>query len=151
MMTLNMHMLQTNKNNIIPYKERTIDTTLPVRVFRNLNKKGVWYSIRQKGLTVAHASVLCLEDARFIVNQKTRERIVKTKRKEVHAYVEGHIVSIGLPNPVAPAIIKYNPFKYENFTCTNGNWFDVDTAKYVIFDKSGLRATHLNLIHGKNT
>ena len=42
---------------ITPYKSREIDYSTPVKIYRNLNKKGKVYSIQQNGLVVGHIIV----------------------------------------------------------------------------------------------
>lgn len=128
----------------MPYKGRIIDTTFPIKVYRNLNKKGVWYSIRQRGLTIAHASALCVIDAVFIVNQKQRERILKNKKKEFHAYIQGTFRPYVKPIDL-PAEIKYNPFIYQYFTCINldNSPFHVSGAKSVVCNENGVSAIDL--------
>lgn len=136
-------------NKVYSFKNRTIDLELPIRVFRNLTKRGVWYSIQQNRLTVAHAERVCISDAKFIVNQKGRERVVRTKRKEFHAYIEGMYTTSGMGTSAKdndlPAIIKYDPFKYKEFTCTNLtiNEFPVAGAMFSICDENGVKAAYL--------
>lgn len=136
-------------NKVYSFKNRTIDLELPIRVFRNLTKRGVWYSIQQKGLTVAHAERICISDAEFVVNQKGRERVVRTKQKEFHAYIEGRYTTSGMGTTAKdndlPAVIKYDPFKYKQFTCTNltVNEFPVTGAMFSICDENGVKAAYL--------
>lgn len=75
---------------IVPFKNRTIDPSSPVQVYRCLTKRDdVWYSIRQKGKVVAHSKCLVLVDARFIVCPGGRARALREKKRNVHAYVTG--------------------------------------------------------------
>lgn len=137
-------------NEVYSFKGRTIDLTKKIRVFRNLNKSGVWYSIRQNGLTVAHAKSLCVSNCKFIVNQKTRERIVATGKKEVHAFIEGDYTTSGMGTTAKrndlKAKIVYNPIIYTGFTCINltNKFFKVDCARFVICDNNGVSAAYLN-------
>lgn len=136
-------------NLIQPYKERKIDYDKPVRVYRNLNKKGVWYSLVQNKKTVAHTSGICLVDCIFIVNEKTRKRVVKNKKKEFHAYIEGYIrdsiCGTDTKRNDLPAIIKYNPYINNGFICSNltTNPFIVKKARFVICNEVGVRAAHI--------
>ena len=130
------------KNTIIPFKERRIDFKKPVRVFRNLNKTGRWYSIRQFGKTVAHTNNLLLENCNLIVNQKTKNRIRKTGKKEIHAYVEGFIIN-KLPITQMDFALSYDPFKNDNFVLTfNGDSIvHGNKIKWVSFNEiDGLKA-----------
>lgn len=135
-------------NIILPFKDRTIDESIPIRVYRNLNKKGIWYSIVQRGKTVAHSSALCIRDCKFIVNEKARQRVLRNKRKEFHAYIEGFYTTSGMGTTAAdndlPAKIVYNPYKYKKFTCTNLTLkpFEVKGAWFAICNKEGVRASY---------
>ena len=70
---------------------------MKVRVYYNLNKS-VW-SIKAmegtlKGRVVAHAKGVALYDARTIVSQAGRERVLREGRKNVHAYIEGSLQAV---------------------------------------------------------
>ena len=68
---------------------KVIDLARPVRVFRNW-KRGC-YSIRQ-GTYVLSASAVELGDVEFLVRESGRQRMLKTGRKNVHAYAVGRLV-----------------------------------------------------------
>jgi hypothetical protein len=77
-----------------PYKGRTIEPWVGVRVHRNLTRGG--YSIiaaegTYKNLVVAHADTVCINGS-FEVNEKGRDRVRATGKKEVHAWVDGFLV-----------------------------------------------------------
>ena len=57
---------------MIPYKNRKLDNTKPVEVYRNLTRKDYKYSVRQNGLVVAHTNLLYLLDCKFKVNESGR-------------------------------------------------------------------------------
>lgn len=138
-----------NTNITIPFKERKINFSKPVRIYRNLTKKGVWYSIIQSSLTVAHTSSVCLKDCTFNVNEKTRQWVIKNKRKTFHAYIEGYIIDSGCGTTSnkndLPAIIKYDPHKNNGFTCDNLTIepFIVKGARFVICNEEGVKAAYL--------
>ncbi len=92
-----------------------------MEVYRNLKfKDQIVYSIRDKrtGLVLGHASNLLLSRCRFVVNQAGRERVLREKKKNVHAWIEGsysiihagddRIFSDGTP-------ICYNPYTNSHF------------------------------------
>jgi hypothetical protein len=54
---------------MVRFKNRFWVNSEPVSVYRNLNKKGKWYSIKQKGLVVAHTENIHMYDCKFIVNK----------------------------------------------------------------------------------
>lgn len=93
------------------FKNRTIDPDEPVRVYRNLHKNS--FSVVQHGLVVAHMDQLCLRDAKPYVNETGRQRVIKNKRKEVHAWIEGTLCQD--PAPRNRLLVKYNPYKHSRF------------------------------------
>ncbi len=90
-----------------------------VQVYYNLHKKCL--SIRHKGKVIEHAQEVTLTDARFHVQQAGRERVLKQKRKNVHAYVSGKLKEsfwfTQAPKYIwtAKQRVTYNPYKYKNF------------------------------------
>lgn len=76
---------------LVPYKNRVVDRTRRVRVYRNLNPKRPNYSIVQDGLVVAHADQIIINKVQFVVSEKGRQRVLATRRKNVHAYAEGFL------------------------------------------------------------
>ena len=104
-------MIKNRRANFIP-KGR-------VQVYYNLHKKCL--SIRHKGKVIEHAQEVTLTDARFHVQQAGRERVLKQKRKNVHAYVSGKLKEsfwfIQAPKYIwtAKQRVTYNPYKYKNF------------------------------------
>ena len=90
-----------------------------VQVYYNLHKKCL--SVRHKGKVIEHAQEVTLIDARFHVQQAGRERVLKQKRKNVHAYVSGKLKETfwftQAPKYIwtAKQHVTYNPYKYKNF------------------------------------
>lgn len=139
-----------NDNLILPFKDRIINTDKEIRIYRNLNKKGVWFSVVQGNKTVAHTNAICLRDVKFVVHEKGRQRVVKTKQKEFHAYIQGRYETSGAgttaKNNDLPAHIKYDPFLYDTFICDNltVNKIPVKSAGFVICNELGVRAININ-------
>jgi len=67
-----------------------IDPTKKVRVYRNLHKKCV--SVKQGGIVRCHAENVVLKDCKFIVSEAGQTRVRNEGKKNVHAFVEGHVV-----------------------------------------------------------
>ena len=90
-----------------------------VQVYYNLHKKCL--SVRHKGKVIEHAQEVTLTDARFHVQQAGRERVLKQKRKNVHAYISGKLKETfwftQAPKYIwtAKQHVTYNPYKYKNF------------------------------------
>ena len=81
-----------------------------VRVYRNLNKKclSVQSWVEGKGWRVTdHVQKIFLDNASFQVSQAGRNRVLKQKRKNVHAYIVGKRVDAPKKNPVE--LVTYNP------------------------------------------
>jgi hypothetical protein len=102
------------------YKGRQIDVGQRVEVYRNVNKPGVVYSIRDKEskLVLGHANTLILSNCNFIVKESGRKRVLREKRKNIHAWIEGYygIVHAGDEDIFSNGIkVEYNPYKNITF------------------------------------
>lgn len=90
-----------------------LDKERSVEVYRNLHRN--CYSIKQDGLVKAHAEHITLDNCTFHVNEVGRDRVRKTKRKEVHAWIKGYISEYtDLPSSELNRIY-YNPYKNDHF------------------------------------
>lgn len=110
------------------YKGRKIDPRFPVEVYRNLHHPGVVYSIRQRGLVVAHADRFCLSECHFHVSPSGREKVIREKKKYVHAWVLGYMagqrgISVG-------DRVSYNPFTHTSFMCNNAPITSASRARF---------------------
>lgn len=90
-------------------------------VYFNLHKL-IW-SIKDSssGLVVAHKDVVTLHNAYFVVGEKGRQRVLKERKKNVHAYARGTLAK-SVVRHTDEYLIKngfrqayYNPFKTEFF------------------------------------
>lgn len=97
-----------------------IDKSRKVYVYKNLHRN--CYSVKQDGLVKMHTDSICLWDASFRVGQKGREKVLKEKRKNVHAGVSGYIDldwdSQSHP-PTNTRGVIYNPYSYKTFVCAS--------------------------------
>ena len=108
---------------------------MKVFVYYNLHKK--CWSIKalegkDKGRVIAHKDAVLLFDTTPKVSQAGRKRVLREKRKNVHAGIVGDWLpdtmgnDISLDDKVAFNQVTYNPYKYENFvykadeTCYTG-------------------------------
>lgn len=74
-------------------------------------------SLRHKGIVVSHANSVFVTDVSFIVSQKGRERVLRDKRKNVHAFVRGQYdpnINLNLDD-YDKELISYNPYKFGYF------------------------------------
>ena len=107
-----------------------IDPAKKVRVYRNLHKGCL--SVKQGGIVKCHADNVVLRDFQCIVSASVQAKVRQLGRKEVHAYLEGFVVSASdtivqdryriLDLPFEE--IYYNPYKTDF-------WMEKKTGKFV--------------------
>lgn len=88
-----------------------------VFVYRNLHKK-LW-SVRamegpDKGRVILHATSLSLANCTFKVSEAGRQRVIREKRKNVHAGVQGTLVEAVSPAKCQRKI-TYDPYRFNTF------------------------------------
>ena len=92
---------------------------MKVSVYYNLHKK-LW-SVKalegpQKGRVITRSWYVTLLDAKPRVSQAGRNRVLREKRKNVHAGLVGTLCETSLPRPQTDSkLISYNPYKCGNF------------------------------------
>lgn len=82
-----------------------------VKVYRNLHN-GL-FSVQHKGIVVAHVPEVHLNDASFVVNEAGRQKVLREKKKNVHAFVVGtvdHNPERGVQQ--LPVDVTYNPYSH---------------------------------------
>lgn len=95
-----------------------IDPNKPVRVYRNLHT-GLW-SVKQ-GVVRFHTDHIYLHTVQFVVKEKNRQKVIREKRKNVHAYVVGYLSSSCRHHMPEDSVgVYYNPYKYDSFMCERG-------------------------------
>lgn len=142
------------RKNKVPYplysfKDRTIDMSSPVQVYRNIRgKNGYRYSIRQNGLVVAHGDCLMLKDASFVVNASGRQKVLLTGYKNVHAWIKGRLIPSGCgtshDGDPLPVNISYNPRRHKTFVDDSGH--GVCGAMTVLIKYNGVSAAYVDWI-----
>lgn len=108
------------------------DYKKPCRVYFNLHKR--LFSVTQKNerntwVVVAHVDNIELKNVQFKVSEAGRQRVLREKRKNVHAFLEG-FPFCGLANGFRPRKITYNPYKSDSFTCSYMNIEKVECSKH---------------------
>lgn len=89
---------------------------MKVKVYRNLHKK--MYSVvdMKTGKVFRHQHHVVLKNARFRVSEAGRARVLKEKRKNVHAFVIGTLLEKDFHFPDRePTMGTYNPYKHKTF------------------------------------
>lgn len=97
-----------------------------VFVYFNLHKK-VW-SVKalngpNKGRVIAHLKEVGIVDASFRVSKAGRERVLRERRKNVHAGVVGYLAPV-FKNESEAKSVRYNPY-------LKGEFFDATTEQSV--------------------
>jgi uncharacterized DUF497 family protein len=117
---------------------------MKVQVYFNLHKRKL--SVRHKGKVIEHTSQVLLENATFHVQPAGREKVLREKRKNVHAYVSGERVCVASFSPRADRI-AYNPYKNKTFINERGggesHQRDMVGIYTHYFNKQGLRSVQI--------
>ena len=93
-----------------------------VKTYRNLHKQ-CWSVVamegENKGRVIAHPQFLQMKNVEFRVQPAGRRRVLRERRKNIHAYVIGSFV----PSTAHEVWdkIRYNPYKFETFVDKNGD------------------------------
>jgi len=86
-----------------------------VEVYFNLHKRV--FSIRscKTGRVIHHAKDVHIVNPKFVVREGGRQRVLRERKKNVHAFVRGNLTTFK-DNPSRLAdTIGYNPYKYDSF------------------------------------
>lgn len=112
---------------------------MKVKVYWNLHRK--CFSVQHCGKVVMHVDDITIYNPVFKVSEAGRQRVLREKRKNVHAFVVGDYYR----DPVeefSPQghIVTYNPYKYEHFVFANTEeaLYNADVARCVKHDGRAL-------------
>lgn len=106
-----------------------------VSTYGNLTNGKV--SLVADGFVIGHARRVFLRDVRFEVNEKTRQFVIRRKKRTVHAFAVGHVeyTNNELKLLDFEVEVRYNPYRAGHFTLPSGAaiW-QADTA-LIVSDK----------------
>jgi hypothetical protein len=118
---------------------------LRVEVYRNL-RTGRW-SVRalegpHRGLVIAHKSDFILEACSYAVQPAGRDKVRRTGRKNVHAFIRGRVPeSVVMMFGREPRRVTYNPYEHDGFVLESiatdarlgddGRWCRMGTPKWL--------------------
>ena len=106
-----------------------------VSVYWNIRRK-VW-SVRKRNRVVAHLAALTIFSPTFHVSEAGRQRVLRERRKNVHAFIRGELYAPGLLAETGFQV-SYNPYKGPTFyrvgsgeTVLRGRWAKLDPGPLV--------------------
>lgn len=107
-----------------------------VFVYRNLHRK--CYSVKslETNRVICHVDEITLTDVKFRVGKAGRQRVLREKRKNVHAGVVGYIADVSMLGQRTG--VTYNPYKYESFVRDDKS--PIHQAKIAHIDSFGILA-----------
>lgn len=86
---------------------------IKAEVYWNLHKK--CWSVRHKGRVVCHVGYAVMKDVTWVVQPAGRERVLREKKKNVHAFARGTLVLDEKPKENSWVYTTYNPYKKDTF------------------------------------
>jgi hypothetical protein len=91
-----------------------------VRVYRNLNRNCMSVVDNSSKLVIAHTSFVLLDNPVFKVSEAGRQRVLRTGRRNVHAWAVGEISEMPSNLTASTALrLSYNPYRDSSFMATN--------------------------------
>ena len=109
--------MQLCEPTIKPYKQRQVHEGQRVKCYRNLHgSDGSSFSVMLGSHVHGHTDTLLLRDARFNVRESGRQRVIREKHKNIHAFVTGTLADQSQApdiSDMSPAY--YNPYKTDSF------------------------------------
>ncbi len=94
------------------------------RIYFNLNKKmlSVQTKVDGKWKVTSHCHTAYVRNAQFKVSESGRQRVLNQKKKNVHAFIIGTLVS-GIQSNKYFLSVRYNPYEMDQFQCQGANIF----------------------------
>ena len=118
-----------------------METTIPVRVYFNLTRK-VWsiqsYQPGKGWRLLTHATHLTLQNAVTKVSESGRQRVIRERKKYVHAYIQGELIRT-VPQSHSDRRLSYNPYTGPDFYWKDDNTVAKELGE-VVFSESGVFA-----------
>jgi hypothetical protein len=116
---------------------------MKVKVYRNLHR-GCWSVMDAKTRRVIeHRTDLMLKDATFQVQESGRQRVLRERKKNVHAFISGELVDNvpwdDLCELPASAEVSYNPYRMGSFY-KRETGEPIRKAQAVLFEPSAVHA-----------
>lgn len=107
---------------------------IKVKVYKNLKKDIFSIQDYKTRKVIGYSDNLRLENANFVVSEKTRQRVIKEGKKYVHAFVVGDMVT-NWELTEQFETVRYNPYMFD--------FFFTDGEKYTPVSKDWKGTVHL--------
>jgi hypothetical protein len=122
---------------------------MKVYCYFNLHKKVFSLKNHKTKLVECHATTVRLDDCIFKVSQAGRQRVLKEKRKNVHAGVQGMLRGRDFSVSVKAleenfVELTYNPYKYDSFVI-KATGEPIEYAEMVILNNKRIFAKGLQV------
>ncbi len=113
-----------------------------LRVYRNLHKKclSVQHKTDKGWRLLKHVESIRLKSPSYIVSQAGRDRVLREKRKNVHAVVEGYEIDSFPKDKTEWKKVLYNPYISSNFFYADEPHRHPVCTFYAKIDKTGIWA-----------
>ncbi len=98
--------------------------------YYNIHKK--CFSIKYNGKVVKHLKEFYGIGCEFKVSEKGRQRVLKNKRKSVHAYVVCDMINQPLLNFEDRDPVRYNPYEGPHFMCNGQPVFNALAVSFSV-------------------
>lgn len=103
-----------------------------VKVHLNLQRGDFSITSLATGRVELSAADVTLQDVTFRVSETTRLKILRTKRRRVHAWAIGTLTAVDTnPSVTGRRQVSYNPYRAPTFT--DGGGTPVEAAPEVVF------------------
>lgn len=107
-----------------------------VEVYFNLHKRV--FSVRncKTGRVIDHTSSVQIKDPTFVVRKSGRLRVLRERKKNVHAFVRGEIMDTN-HNACTKDRLYYNPYEVDSFmVCKTNEPIDKAKEAYLYIDSN---------------
>jgi len=99
---------------------------MKVAAYWNLHKNIFSIQSREKenyGKVISHESSVAIASPKFVVRQTGREKVLKEKVKNVHAFIVGHLLNNReyIIKSGSSKLVTYNPYKFNSFVTMSSN------------------------------
>ena len=86
-----------------------------VEVYFNLHKRVFSVRSAKSGRVILHTKNVHINNPQFVVREGGRQRVLRERKKNVHAFVRGDATFFDDEKCPTLDNIGYNPFKYDSF------------------------------------